>query len=319
MTTLNHQFRLAARPVGLPKRTDWNYTEEPVRAPNDGEVLVKIALPLARSGDARLDERRASRTSRRCGIGEVMRAGGVGEVLESRHPGFTKGDHVYGTRRHPGVCDRRRQGPDASRLAARAAAGVSRHARHAGHDRVLRPARSRQAAAGPDGRRLRRGRRGRHGGRADREDQRLPRRRHRRRSREVRLHRARARLRRRDRLQVGGREGRRCASIARKASTCTSTTSAARFSTSCSRSSRARAHRDLRRDLPVQQHDRRARTGELHVAAGEPREHDRHAGVRLRRSLSRSACARWRAGSPPASSRPARTSSRVSRLSRRRC
>ena len=30
-------------------------------------------------------------------IGEVMRAGGVGEVLESRHPGFKKGDHVHGT------------------------------------------------------------------------------------------------------------------------------------------------------------------------------------------------------------------------------
>ena len=43
VSTLNHQFRLAARPVGLPKRTDWSYTEEPVRAPGDGEVLVKIA------------------------------------------------------------------------------------------------------------------------------------------------------------------------------------------------------------------------------------------------------------------------------------
>jgi NADPH-dependent curcumin reductase CurA len=43
VTTLNHQFRLAARPVGLPKTSDWNYTEEPVRAPNEGEVLVKIA------------------------------------------------------------------------------------------------------------------------------------------------------------------------------------------------------------------------------------------------------------------------------------
>jgi NADPH-dependent curcumin reductase CurA len=30
-------------------------------------------------------------------IGEVMRAGGVGEVLESRHPGFKQGDQVYGT------------------------------------------------------------------------------------------------------------------------------------------------------------------------------------------------------------------------------
>ena len=39
---INHQFRLAARPVGLPKRSDWQYTEEPVRELADGELLVKI-------------------------------------------------------------------------------------------------------------------------------------------------------------------------------------------------------------------------------------------------------------------------------------
>src|SRR5258708_20910504 len=42
MNLINHQFRLAARPVGLPKRSDWNYTEEPVREPGPGELLVKI-------------------------------------------------------------------------------------------------------------------------------------------------------------------------------------------------------------------------------------------------------------------------------------
>ena len=39
--TVNRQFRLAARPVGMPKRTDWNYVEEPVRQPAENEVLVK--------------------------------------------------------------------------------------------------------------------------------------------------------------------------------------------------------------------------------------------------------------------------------------
>ena len=42
MTTSNHQFRLAARPVGLPKNSDWKYTEEPVREPADGELLEKV-------------------------------------------------------------------------------------------------------------------------------------------------------------------------------------------------------------------------------------------------------------------------------------
>ena len=42
MDATNHQFKLAARPVGLLKASDWSYTEEPVPEPADGEVLVKI-------------------------------------------------------------------------------------------------------------------------------------------------------------------------------------------------------------------------------------------------------------------------------------
>jgi hypothetical protein len=30
---VNHQIRLAARPVGMPKATDWSHTTEPVRNP----------------------------------------------------------------------------------------------------------------------------------------------------------------------------------------------------------------------------------------------------------------------------------------------
>jgi len=44
MDLVNHQCCLAARPVGLPKPTDWHYTEEPVPTPGDGEVLVKVQL-----------------------------------------------------------------------------------------------------------------------------------------------------------------------------------------------------------------------------------------------------------------------------------
>ena len=47
MSLTNHQFRLAARPVGLAKRSDWNYTEEPVRNPGPGEVLVKVLYLVA--------------------------------------------------------------------------------------------------------------------------------------------------------------------------------------------------------------------------------------------------------------------------------
>ena len=57
MDLVNHQFRLAARPVGLPKPSDWQYTEEPVAKPGDGEVLVKLLYISLDPGDARLDER----------------------------------------------------------------------------------------------------------------------------------------------------------------------------------------------------------------------------------------------------------------------
>ena len=37
MSLVNHCFRLASRPVGLPKRGDWTYGAEPVREPREGE------------------------------------------------------------------------------------------------------------------------------------------------------------------------------------------------------------------------------------------------------------------------------------------
>ena len=33
---INQQYRLAARPVGLPVDSDWHFTTEPVREPGDG-------------------------------------------------------------------------------------------------------------------------------------------------------------------------------------------------------------------------------------------------------------------------------------------
>ena len=38
---MNQQFRLAARPVGMPKRSDWEQLTEPVREIGDGEIVVK--------------------------------------------------------------------------------------------------------------------------------------------------------------------------------------------------------------------------------------------------------------------------------------
>jgi NADPH-dependent curcumin reductase CurA len=96
VTLVNSQCRLAARPVGLPKPADWSFTEKPVPSPADGEFLVQVEY---------LSIDPAMRTWMNAGrsyvpaveIGGVMRAGGIGRVIESRHPGFAVGEDVYGT------------------------------------------------------------------------------------------------------------------------------------------------------------------------------------------------------------------------------
>jgi len=95
MTLVNHQFRLAARPVGMPKRSDWTYTEEPVGQPGPGEILVKVLLisldPAMRGW---MNEGRSYIAP--VELGAVMRALGAGQVIASNNPGFAVGDMVAG-------------------------------------------------------------------------------------------------------------------------------------------------------------------------------------------------------------------------------
>jgi NADPH-dependent curcumin reductase CurA len=92
---LNHQFRLAARPVGLPKPADWQQVDEPLREIGDGEIVVK-ALYLSLDPAMRGWMNEGKSYIRPVGIGEVMRAGGVGVVVASKSPRFAVGDYVAG-------------------------------------------------------------------------------------------------------------------------------------------------------------------------------------------------------------------------------
>jgi NADPH-dependent curcumin reductase len=95
----NHQIRLAARPVGLPDESSWELTEEAVPTPGEGEVLVKVGhLSLDPAMRGWMNDVRSYIPP--VGIGEVMRAGGTGRVVESRDPRFSEGDHVSG---FPGI------------------------------------------------------------------------------------------------------------------------------------------------------------------------------------------------------------------------
>jgi NADPH-dependent curcumin reductase len=76
IATTNHQIRLAQRPVGMPGRECWQFTEEPVAQPQEGGVLVKtLALSLDPAMRGWMNEGKSYIPP--VGIGEVMRAGGM--------------------------------------------------------------------------------------------------------------------------------------------------------------------------------------------------------------------------------------------------
>ncbi len=95
MALTNHKFVLAARPVGMPKRSDWTFTEDPIAEPKDGELLVQL-LYISLDPAMRMWINDARSYMPPVGIGEVMRALGVGVVKASRNPRFVIGDHVSG-------------------------------------------------------------------------------------------------------------------------------------------------------------------------------------------------------------------------------
>ncbi len=91
--TTNHQVRLAQRPVGTPGRECWSFTSEAVAQPDEGGVLVKtLCLSLDPAMRGWMNEGKSYIAP--VGIGEVMRAGGVGVVVASRNADFKVGDSV---------------------------------------------------------------------------------------------------------------------------------------------------------------------------------------------------------------------------------
>ena len=94
--TPNHQIRLAARPSGLPGPECWQHAEEPVGEPEDGGVVVRnLALSLDPAMRGWMNEGKSYIPP--VGIGEVMRAGGVGVVAASRNAAWPVGEHVAGS------------------------------------------------------------------------------------------------------------------------------------------------------------------------------------------------------------------------------
>ena len=92
---VNHQVRLASRPVGMTTAENWSFTEEPVAEPAEGTVLVKtLELSLDPAMRGWLNDGKSYIPP--VAIGEVMRAGGIGRVIASKDPAFAPGDMVGG-------------------------------------------------------------------------------------------------------------------------------------------------------------------------------------------------------------------------------
>jgi NADPH-dependent curcumin reductase CurA len=92
----NRQLKLTQRPVGMPKASDFTLETSPVRAPGEGEVLVKaLYASLDPAMRGWMSDARSYLPP--VGLGEVMRALVGGRVVESRHPALRAGDYVTGS------------------------------------------------------------------------------------------------------------------------------------------------------------------------------------------------------------------------------
>jgi NADPH:quinone reductase len=89
------RFRLAARPIGLPKESDFRLEEAPLPALQTGEVLVRTAyLSVDPYMRGRITGVRTYADP--VNIGDIMVGGAVGQVLESNEPNLLPGDFVAG-------------------------------------------------------------------------------------------------------------------------------------------------------------------------------------------------------------------------------
>jgi len=91
----NRQFLLAKRPSGAASRDDFTYQQVPVGEVAAGQILVKneyLSLDPAMRGWMNEGKSYIAPVN----LGDVMRALGVGKVIESQNPGFAVGDYVQG-------------------------------------------------------------------------------------------------------------------------------------------------------------------------------------------------------------------------------
>jgi NADPH-dependent curcumin reductase CurA len=98
----SRQVQLAARPVGEVKASDFEIVAVEVPEPGEDEFVVELThISIDPAMRGWMNDVRSYVPP--VGIGEVMRAGGIGRVSASRHDGFAEGELVrgmFGVREH---------------------------------------------------------------------------------------------------------------------------------------------------------------------------------------------------------------------------
>ena len=90
----NRQWLLEARPQGIIKESDFRWNETSVPPLKDGQVLVRnlaLSFDPTQRGWMSMDTYMPA-----IPLGQTMKAGTVGQVVESKREGFAKGDLVQG-------------------------------------------------------------------------------------------------------------------------------------------------------------------------------------------------------------------------------
>jgi NADPH-dependent curcumin reductase CurA len=91
----HRQVRLASRPAGPPRESDFRLVDADVPEPGPGEILVRaVYLSLDPYMRGRMSDARSYVPP--VALGDVMEGGVVGEVVASRNPRFAAGDIVEG-------------------------------------------------------------------------------------------------------------------------------------------------------------------------------------------------------------------------------
>ncbi|HKV05250.1 MAG TPA: NADP-dependent oxidoreductase [Candidatus Acidoferrales bacterium] len=95
LPSINRQFTLAARPVGMPKESDFRLVTAPIPALANGQLLLRtLFLSVDPYMRGRMNGVRTYADP--VDIGQIMVGGTVGKVVQSTNPQFRTGDCVVG-------------------------------------------------------------------------------------------------------------------------------------------------------------------------------------------------------------------------------